>query len=149
MNMIDSIEGRHAEMLQIISDLRAMMTMEQLKILPTAKTAHQLICELSDKMKAHIADQDAGIYPDLLVHEDAKLKSMAWGFINGQKPMRSQFDAYHQKWLKECGFNFTEEFLSDTHELFKMIEGRIERETKVLVPTLRLAGMYEQSVAAH
>jgi len=146
VSAIENLKGGHADMLEMIGDLRAMMTKEQLSIRPNAMTAHKLICTLADKMKQHMTDQDRSIYPDLLIHQDPKLKSMAWGFLNGQKPMRKQFEQYHAKWLKNCDFNFTDEFIADTFELFDMIEGRIQREESILIPTLENTGVLARAV---
>lgn len=146
VSTIENLKGSHAEMLDVISDLRAMMTKEQLSIRPNAMTAHKLICDLADKMKEHMSEQDKSIYPDLLIQQDPKLKSMAWGFLNGQKPMRKQFDQYHAKWLKNCDFNFSEEFVADTFEIFDMIEDRIKREESILIPTLENSGVLARAV---
>lgn len=143
---IDNLKDSHADMLDVIGDLRAMLTQEQLSIRPNAMTAHKLICELANKMKGHMSEQDKAIYPDLLIHKDPKLKSMAWGFLNGQKPMRKQFDQYHAKWLKNCDFNFSEEFIADTFEIFDMIEDRIKREESILIPTLENSGVLARAV---
>ncbi|MET0088861.1 MAG: hemerythrin domain-containing protein [Candidatus Thiodiazotropha sp.] len=146
MSTLESLRGSHTDMQEIISDLRAMMTREQLSIRPTAMTAHKLICDLADKMKDHMIEQDRGIYPDLLTHQDPKLKSMAWGFLNGQKPMRKQFEQYHNKWLKNCDFNFSEDFIADTFEIFDMIEDRIQREETILIPTLEKSGVFARAM---
>jgi len=146
VSAIENLKGGHADMLEMISDLRAMMTKEQLSIRPNAMTAHKLICDLADKMKLHMTEQDRTIYPDLLIHQDPKLKSMAWGFLNGQKPMRKQFEQYHAKWLKNCDFNFTDEFIAESFELFDMIEGRIQREESILIPTLETTGVLARAV---
>jgi len=146
VSTLESLRGSHTDMLEIIGDLRAMMTREQLSIRPTAMTAHKLICELADKMKDHMVEQDRGIYPDLLTHQDPKLKSMAWGFLNGQKPMRKQFEQYHNKWLKNCDFNFSDDFIADTFEIFDMIEDRIQREETILLPTLEKSGVFARAV---
>ncbi len=146
MSAIDNLKGGHTEMLDMIQDLRAMLTREQLSIRPNAMTAHKLICDLAEKMKEHMSEQDRSIYPDLLIHRDPKLKSMAWGFLNGQKPMRKQFDQYHSKWLKNCDFNFSEEFVADTFEIFDMIEDRIKREESILIPTLENSGVLARAV---
>jgi hemerythrin-like domain-containing protein len=138
---IDNLKSSHAEMLNVISDLRAMMTMEQLSIRPNAMTAHTLICNLADMVKQHMSEQDKSVYPDLLIHQDPKLKSMAWGFLNGQKPMRKQFDAYHSKWLKNCDFKFSDDFIADSFEVFDMVEDRIKREESILIPTLESKGV--------
>jgi len=133
-------------MQEMILDLRAMMTREQLSIRPNAMTAHKLICDLAEKMKEHMSEQDRSIYPDLLIHRDPKLKSMAWGFLNGQKPMRKQFEQYHNKWLKNCDFNFSDAFIADTFEMFDMIEDRIKREESILIPTLESTGVLARAV---
>ncbi len=146
VNTIDNLKGSHADMLDVIKDLRAMMTKEQLSIRPNAKTTHNLICELAEKMKGHMSEQDKSIYPDLLIHRNPKLKSMAWGFLNGQKPLRKQFDQYYAKWLKNCDFKFSDEFIADTFEIFDMIEDRIKREESILIPTLETSGMTMQAV---
>ena len=144
MSTIDSMKGSHGQMQDMINDLRAMMTKEQLKIRPNAMTTHRLLCELADKLKSHMSSQDQEIYPGLLIHEDPKLKSMAWGFLNGQKPMRKQYDDYYNKWLKDCDFNFTEDFVAETFDIFDMIEERIEREQSVLIPTLETSGFFSR-----
>jgi len=147
MSTIDSMKGTHGEMQEMISDLRAMMTEEQLRIRPNAMTTHKLICDLAEKMKTHMSAQDQEIYPGLLIHEDPKLKSMAWGFLNGQKPMRKQFNDYYSKWLKDCDFNFSEDFITETFEIFDMIEERIDREETVLIPTLESSGVFSHVAA--
>ena len=147
MSTIDSMKGSHGEMQDMINDLRAMMTEEQLKIRPNAMTTHRLLCELADRMKQHMTSQDQEIYPGLLIHEDPKLKSMAWGFLNGQKPMRKQYDDYYNKWLKDCDFNFSKDFVSETFEIFDMIEERIEREQSILIPTLEASGALSRVAA--
>ncbi len=147
MSTIDILKGSHGEMQDMINDLRAMMTEDQLKIRPNAMTTHRLLCELADKMKSHMTSQDQEIYPGLLIHEDPKLKSMAWGFLNGQKPMRKQYDDYYNKWLKNCDFNFTKEFVAETFEIFDMIDERIEREKSILIPTLESSGVFSRVAA--
>ncbi len=146
MSAIENLKSSHADMLDMIQDLRAMMTREQLSIRPNAMTAHKLICDLAEKMKEHMSEQDRSIYPDLLIHRDPKLKSMAWGFLNGQKPMRKQFDQYHSKWLKNCDFNFSDEFIAATFEVFDTIEDRIKREESILIPTLESTGVLARAV---
>jgi len=146
VSAIENLKSSHADMLDMIQDLRAMMTREQLSIRPNAMTAHKLICDLAEKMKEHMSEQDRSIYPDLLIHRDPKLKSMAWGFLNGQKPMRKQFDQYHSKWLKNCDFNFSDEFIAATFEVFDTIEDRIKREESILIPTLESTGVLARAV---
>jgi hemerythrin-like domain-containing protein len=144
MTTIDGYRSNHTELRQMIDDLRSIMTPEQLAIRPNAKTAYQLMCGLAQRVKAHLADEDRQLYPNLLVHEDPKVKSIAWGFISGEKPLRRTFDEYNKRWLKDCDFNFTSEFLEETHEIFDMLAYRIDREEQVLLPKLLEIGMFAE-----
>jgi hemerythrin-like domain-containing protein len=144
MQTLDGYRSSHADLRQMIDDLRSIMTVEQLKVRPNARTAYQLMCELASKVKQHLADEDRQLYPNLLIHEDPKVKSIAWGFISGEKPLRRTFDEYYKKWLKDCDFNFSEDFLEETREIFDMLSFRIEREEQVLLPKLVEIGMFPE-----
>jgi hypothetical protein len=142
MTSIDSVKGRHSDLLEMISDVRQMLKPEILSIRPNAKLAYETICTLADKMKQHLSAEDEGLYPPLLTHEDPKVKSVAWGFINGEKPLRKMFDSYYKKWLKNCDFSFSDEFMRDTHEMLAMLETRIDREQTILLPKLTQMGLF-------
>ena len=145
MHTLDSYRGTHAELRQMIDDLRSILSLEQLRIRPNAKTAYELLCDLGEKVRRHLAEEDRSLYPSLLIHEDPKVKSIAWGFISGEKPLRKTFDDYHKRWLKNCDFNFTDEFLMETHEVFDMVAQRIEREEQVLFPKLVEIGRFDEA----
>ena len=147
MNTLNNFSDGQVELKQMISDLKIMLQPQQLTVRPNAKTAYETLCSLGKKMKAHLSEGDQGIYPPLLTHDDPKLKSLAWGFIAGEKPLRKQFDDYYSKWLKNCDFNFTEEFLKDTHEVFEAIEARIDHEQSVLIPRLKESGVFNEAQA--
>ena len=142
MNRLDDIRDRQKEILEMISDLKVMLKPEQLKVRPNAKAAHEHLCNLGQKLTDHLTAEDKGLYPPLLTHDDPKLKSLAWGFISGEKPLRKQYEGYYQKWLKNCDFNFTQTFLDESLEVFGAIEARIEREQSVLLPKLEESGVF-------
>jgi hypothetical protein len=139
-----SYRSRHAELTQMVADLKGIMTPENLRIRPNARTAYELLCDLADKVKVHLAEEDRGLYPNLLIHEDPKIKSIAWGFISGEKPLRKTFDDYYKKWLKNCDFHFTDDFMQETCEVFDMVLYRIEREEQVLLPKLVEIGVFTE-----
>jgi hemerythrin-like domain-containing protein len=148
MQTLDDYRSNHAELRQMIDDLQSILTPELLKVRPNAKTAYDLLCDLGERVKRHLADEDRSIYPSLLIHEDPRVKSIAWGFISGEKPLRKTFDDYHRKWLKHTDYKFPEEFLDETREVFSMLTQRIEREEQVLFPKLVEIGMFRESRAA-
>ena len=137
----------HSELRQMIADLQSLLTPDLLTIRPNAKTAYQLLCELGTKVKAHLSEEDRGVYPSLLIHEDPRVKSLAWGFINGEKPLRRAFDDYHRRWLKNCDFNFTQEFIDESRAIFQMVAERIDREHQVLFPKLVEIGLFQETRA--
>jgi hypothetical protein len=145
MQTLDTYRSTHSELRQMIEDLRSILTKEQLRIRPNAKTAYELLCDLGEKVRRHLANEDRSLYPSLLIHEDPKVKSIAWGFISGEKPLRKTFDEYHKRWLKNCEFNFSDEFLAETLEVFDMVGQRIEREEQVLLPKLVEIGMFQEA----
>ena len=148
MQTLDSYRSTHVELRQMIDDLQSILTPELLKVRPNAKTAYELLCDLGEKVKQHLAEEDRSIYPSLLIHEDPRVKSIAWGFISGEKPLRKTFDDYHRKWLKHTDYKFPEEFLGETREVFDMLVQRIEREEQVLFPKLVEIGMFQEARAA-
>lgn len=141
MQTLNGYRDSHSELRQMIDDLRSIMTPEMLKIRPNARTAYQLMCDLAKRVKHHLSEEDRQLYPNLLIHEDPKVKSIAWGFISGEKPLRRTFDEYHKKWLKDCDFNFSDEFMEETREIFDMLSYRIDREEQVLLPKLLEIGL--------
>jgi len=147
MTNLNSFRDRQAELLEMISDIKAMLKPEVLSIKPNAKLAYQTICALADKMKVHLAAGSEDVYPPLLTHEDSNLKSLAWGFLSGEKPIRKSYEDYYKKWLKNCDFNFSEEFRADTVEVLDMLADRIQREQDVLLPKLEKSGVFQHSQA--
>lgn len=143
MHTLESYRSTHSDLRQMIDDLRAILTMDQLRVRPNAKTAYELLCDLGERVQRHLSDEDRGLYPRLLIHEDPKVKSIAWGFISGEKPLRQTFDCYYQRWLKNCDFNFNDDFLAETHAVFDLVAQRIDREEQVLLPKLLEIGMFQ------
>ena len=148
MQNLSVYRHRHAELTQMIDDLRSLLQPERLRIRPNAKTAYQLLCALSEKVKEHLSEEDRGLYPTLLIHDDPKVKSIAWGFISGERPLRRTFDTYHKRWLKHCEFKLDEEeFLRETAAIFAMVADRIEREEQILFPKLMEIGVFQELCA--
>ncbi len=142
MQTLENYRSTHVDLKEMIDELRTVMTVDNLKIRPNARTAYQLMCELAEKVKEHLAEEDKGLYPTLLIHENPAVKSIAWGFISGEKPLRKTFDEYTKKWLKNCDFNFNADFVAETNEMFDMLLARIDREERILFPKLQEIGLF-------
>ncbi len=144
MQTLVNYRDNHIALRQMIDNLNAILTVEQLKIRPNAKIAYQLLCELGRRVFDHLAEEDQQLYPNLLSHADPKIKSIAWGFISTEKPLRRTFEEYHRRWLKDCNFNFCEEFLEESHDILDMLSYRVDREEQVLFPKLIEIGLFTE-----
>jgi hypothetical protein len=136
MHPVTYYQEQHAEILRMVEDLRPLLNEESLKIGAVAKTAKSLLCEISDKLNAHLLEEDKELYPSLLTDHDEKVRSTAWGFISGQHSLRQWMVQYNKKWLKDCDFELSQELLRDTKELLELLEVRVEREERFLFPKL-------------
>jgi len=136
MQPVSHFHDQHAEILGMVEDLKPLLNQESLKIRTVAKTAHNLLCEMVKKVKEHLVEEDKELYPSLLAHRDEKVRTTAWGFISGQHSLRQWTEEYHKKWLKDCNFEFTDEFLKDTNELLELLAVRVDREERFLFPRL-------------
>lgn len=143
---LEALAAHRREISEIASTLRAMLSPDQLQIRSIAQVAKRLLCDLCGRVATHLIEEDEDLYPSLLAHGDIRIQHMAWGFQVGDRPLRRQFEAYDQRWLKDCDFEFTEQFLDDTVELLDAIEMRLKREQQVMIPQLEDSGIFSVTV---
>ena len=148
MQTLDGYRSTHSDLRRMIDDLRPLLTPDKLCVRPNARTAYELLCDLDERVQTHLAEADCGLYPKLLIHDDPKVKAMAWGFINGEGALRLMFENYYKKWLKTADFNFSDTFLAETLQIFEVIDQRLHREEAVLMPKLVEIGMLHQPRAS-
>jgi hypothetical protein len=144
MQTLGAYRRTHSDLRQMIDDLRALLTMEQLRIRPNARIAYELLLDLGERVERHLAEEDHGLYPSLLIHEDRNVNAIAWGFIIAERPMRKTFADYRARWLQDCDFNFTDQFLVETHEVFTLVAQRLDAEQQVLFPKMVEIGMFRE-----
>lgn len=147
MTTVSHLRESHAELAEMIQDLEAGLTRENLSIRTNAKAMHKLLCDLADKVRAHLGEEDKEMYPQMLTKGDA-MKYTAWNFIAGQSELRKEFEAYYKKWLKDCDFSFSDAFLTETRGVIGALVARIDREEKVLFPKLEEMGLFAEKKRA-
>jgi hemerythrin-like domain-containing protein len=140
----------HGQLQEMIADVKTGLTMENLKIRANAKAMHSLLCDLAVKVREHLGEEDKEMYPQLLKQGNS-LKHTAWNFIAGETELRKTFEKYYKKYLKDCDYQVTDAFITETNAILDAVLARIEREDKVLFPKLEEAGMFanEQKVRSH
>jgi hypothetical protein len=134
MQTLDGYRSAHSQLPQMIEDLRALLTQEPLRIHPNAKTACELLCDLGERVRQHLTDEDWGLYPSLPIHEYPHMASLAWRMIGDERPLR-----------KHCNFDFSDAFLAEFREVFDPIAQRIEREELTLLPKLLEIGLLHEA----
>ncbi len=144
--MYDLAQFRDSQdnLLQMIGELQALMTSDMFEMTRNSMSAHQLLCELGIKIQEHLGEADRNVYPYLLIHDDPRIQSLAWGFINGEIPLRQSFIEYYMKWLKNFHYIFPQEFIDESQEIFNMISQRIERENRELFPWLEQMDQFQK-----
>lgn len=136
MTTLAELDRQRLEILEITGAVMGLLTPAQLRIAPIAKVTHILLCDLCEKVSEHLAEEHRGVYPSLLTHEDQKIKNMAWGLINNDKQLKPAFHDYAKRWLKDCEFQFTEEFILETHGILDTITRRLDMEYNTIMPKL-------------
>jgi len=145
MQPVSVYREQHKEILGMVEELRPLLDKRELEIRPVAKTAHKLLCELMVKVKDHLAHEDKEVYPELLTDSEAKVRTITWGLVSGEHSLRQWFEEYNKKWLKNCDFQFDDEFLRETKSLLDALAMRIEREEHLLFAKLEADPEKERS----
>ena len=136
MSTLPDLCLRQIDILNKISGLKGMIRTDFLEEPINVRVAFESLRSLGEALKQHLAAEDRDVYPALLIHEDPKLKSLAWGFISGEKPIRKQLDNFYDKWLQQPELEPNEEFICEALDFCRTCEERINREQHILIPRL-------------
>ena len=137
MTTLNEMHKRRHEIREMATVIRNLMTPEQLAIGPIAKVTHILLCDLCELMSEHLADEHKGVYPALLSHSEQYINNMAWGLINNDKLLKPEFGAYKKRWLKDCEFQFSDEFVRDTNDILDSLNQRLDLEKNTIMPRMQ------------
>ena len=124
---LEALAAHRREISEIASTLRAMLSPDQLQIRSIAQVAKRLLCDLCGRVAKHLIEEDEDLYPSLLAHGDMRIQHMAWGFQASDRPLRRKFEAYHQRWLKDCDFDFTDQVIELGHRFAGGAEAIVEK----------------------
>ncbi len=145
MTNIAALRDQQREISAIATTIRGMLEPALLGVPVIAKVARELLCELCDRMQCHLAEEHKGLYPALLTHPDHEIKNLAWGFINNDKPLRKEFSDYAKHWLKDCDFDFSGAFISETRAMLEALDHRLDLERNSMLPRLERRGVFAQA----
>ncbi len=134
MAEIKQLKEQHGELCELIRVLTVLMENESVR---TTRPVFELLERLSEKLKQHFILEDRILYPDLLEHEDNKIRNTARGFLGGTKVIDEFFSRYRKHWRRhQAIIDDYDSFLRESKELFAFLEKRIEAEENKFFPLI-------------
>lgn len=101
---------------------------------------NNVFCELlqrfQNKLDSHLKHEARSIYPELLNHDDKKIKQVARDFLSNTHELERILSKYVKRWCSHINVDNHTEFERETMEIFKLVEARIEMEETHLFPIL-------------
>ena len=141
MTTLQELKNQQAEIREMAAALQNLLTPEQQAVGTIARVTHTLLCDLCEKVNAHLAAEHRGVFPELLSHGDQSVQNMVWGFINNDKPLREAFQAYQRAWLKDCNFQIDAAFIDKTRQILATLDERLRLEDHQMMPKLEATGL--------
>ena len=133
MGMTSNFIQQHEDMLRIAKEMSKLLDPNILG--KDAQPVRSLLSKLSAKLKIHLASEDKSLYPELLNHKDANVKTTARKFVDEMGGISAVFVKYTEKWVSADAIQKNpNDFIKETEGLFSALANRIEKENKELYP---------------
>jgi len=131
--LLKNLNRQHAELLEMSAKIRQLIEdadVDWAKLVSTLNI-------FSGKLLIHLAAEDNGLYPTLLLAADPLVKATATKFLTEQGGLVDAFTTYRADYQTAAQIqNSFPSFRRQTHDLLTQLEKRIRRESKELYPLL-------------
>ena len=135
MGPTDTFRSQHAELLEIVGDISALLSEET--VAQKAKDISRLLAQFNGKLKGHLAMEDRVLYPKLLAHSDPHINNMASRFMTEMGGIADVVAQYSGQWSSANAIEAdARTFITQTKRLFSALDKRIKSEDSVLYPAL-------------
>jgi hemerythrin-like domain-containing protein len=135
MGETDTFRRQHDEILMLVKELQPRLGPATLRgdAAPVAAGLQRLAVML----KAHLALEDATLYPKLLTHTDASVAATARRYQQEMGGLQTAFANYVERWPNASAIQAQPDgFLAQTQEVVAALLARIDRENGELYPML-------------
>ncbi|HMI88653.1 MAG TPA: hemerythrin domain-containing protein [Polyangiaceae bacterium] len=135
MGETDTFRRQHDEILMLVKELQPRLDPATLRgdAAPVAAGLQRLAVML----KAHLALEDATLYPKLLTHTDASVAATARRYQQEMGGLQTAFANYVERWPTASAIQAQPDgFLAQTQEVVAALLARIDRENGELYPML-------------
>lgn len=140
MSSLDPYRLQHEELLARFTDLQAVLDAEDLPRRATEALAR--LNQVSTRLAAHLAMEDAFLYPAFIHGPDPRLAELARAFKAEMGDLLARFQAYHGRWTTPAQLTADpDRFLGETTALLADLRRRIQREDAELYPAAEAAGL--------
>ena len=131
MIAIDKLKQENQYILELKSVLSELIDNKELLTNP-------VFCDLLDRfgssVQVHLDHEDRTVYSELLNHGDKKVNEVASQFLSNTHELKRVFKGYVKRWCGNNNIADHEAFKSETKEIFRLIDRRIEIENNKLFP---------------
>lgn len=133
---IKNILRQHDEVFALIKQVRAYQNQEQVR--EHAFEISKAVAQLAGILKVHLSSEDKFVYPVLVKHQEAAIRTTAETFANEMGELFKVFDAYKTKYMGASKIaENAAAFLDETKTVFLALETRINKENMSLYPLLK------------
>ncbi|WP_027937515.1 hemerythrin domain-containing protein [Anaeroarcus burkinensis] len=133
---IKNILRQHDEVFALIKQVRAYQNQEQVR--EHAFEISKAVAQLAGILKVHLSSEDKFVYPVLVKHQEAAIRTTAETFANEMGELFKVFDAYKTKYMGASKIaENAAAFLDETKTVFLALETRIDKENMSLYPLLK------------
>lgn len=122
---------QHDDLLGVAADLSAVLNAARLA--EDARAARALVTRLLGKLSVHLVMEDKVLYPRLVDHEDAGIRSLAARFTAEMGGITDSLERYKSKWISARAIQQEASvFVVETRALLDSLKRRIEKENNQL-----------------
>ena len=133
---IKNILRQHDEVFALIQQVRTYQNQEQVR--EHAFEISKAVAQLAGILKVHLSSEDKFVYPVLVKHQEAAIRTTAETFANEMGELFKVFDAYKTKYMGASKISENAAaFLDETKTVFLALETRINKENMSLYPLLK------------
>lgn len=138
MSATQNFRRQHQDLLQLALEIEALLTPDGVRA--DAAGVRKRLARFAGKLHVHASMEDEALYPRLLAHPDAALRSLARAFRDELGDLYGAFFTYIQRWpSSEAVEANAAEFIRETREVFRLLERRMVRENDELYAAADLA----------
>ena len=133
MVSVDELRKENNEITELIDILFGLVSNPSLR-------GNTVFCELLERLKnrldEHLKHEARSIYPELLNHDDTNVKQIAKSFLGNTHELERILSKYAKRWCKHMNTDSHEEFESESRQIFRLVNERIQMEENHLFPVL-------------